>query len=317
MRADRLVSILLTLQVHGSQTSRELAERLEVSRRTIHRDMDALSAMGVPIYANRGRNGGWALPEEYRGSVRWLSGPEVSALAVRQPASMLEDLGLAGGADTAWLKLVAALPPLHRDEAQRIAGRIHLDPESWKPRQDAMPWLPLVKQALFDDRQVRLVYRTQNGAVLHSTGSPLGLVARGTTWYLVLRTDEDTRTIRVSRIDQAEMLPEPSTRPPDFDLVAWWEDSKRRQVEQLPRYPAVLLVAESAQTELRRELRWARIESSEPAAPGWHRVHVRFELLENALATTLSLGPNAIALEPAELRDTVRDALTAARTHYG
>lgn len=164
MRADHLVTILLSLQVYGSLSTSELARRLEVSPRTIHRDMDVLSAMGIPVFALRGRNGGWSFPDEYRGNVRWLSSGEVRALAVRSPTSMLTDLGFAGVADSAWLKLVASLPPIHRYEATCISDRIFLDVESWKPRIEPVPFLPLLKQAVFTERHVYIRYRDSSGS---------------------------------------------------------------------------------------------------------------------------------------------------------
>jgi predicted DNA-binding transcriptional regulator YafY len=317
MRADRLVSILLSLQVYGSLSTRQLAERLEVSERTIHRDMDALSAVGVPVYANRGRNGGWALPEEYRGRVRWLSTDEVSALAVRNPPTMLDDLGLTGEADAAWLKLVSSLPPLHREEARRISDRIHIDLQSWKPRQEAMPWLAPLKQAVLQDRKIRIRYRTIHNTSLESTGTPLGLVARGTTWYAVLDTGEDIRTIRVSRVDDLELLEVTGERPAGFHLAAWWAESSRRRAEGLPRYPVTFDVRSDALETLRSELRWARIEHIDPpGANGWQRVSVMFELMPYALATALALGERLIVIEPAELLEATRNTLAQALAHY-
>jgi predicted DNA-binding transcriptional regulator YafY len=271
VRADRLISILLTLQVHGAMTTDALAERLEVSTRTIHRDMESLSAIGIPVFAMRGRKGGWQLSEEYRGRV----------------------------------------------EATRISERIHIDVESWKPRQESTPWLPLLKEAVFAERLVDIRYRNLADEMSHRTLAPLGLVAQGTTWYVVALAGEDIRTFRVSRIDHADMRPEPFTRPDDFALAAWWTSSKANMVKRLPRYPVRLRIRDVALSMLRRELRWGRIGTTGPIdEDGWHEVDILFEMQNNALATVLSLGDQAEVLEPAELRDEVVRHLTRTLTIY-
>ena len=317
MRADRLVTILLTLQVYGSLPTCELARRLEVSPRTIHRDMDVLSGVGIPVFALRGRNGGWSLPDEYRGTVRWLSSDEVRALAVRSPDSMLTALGVADVADAAWLKLVASLPPVHRHEATRVSDRIFLDVETWKPRHEAVPMLPLLKEAVFAERQMGIRYRDSSGATSTRVIAPLGLVARGTTWYVVADVDDDRRTYRVSRIEAAELTPDSFTRPEGFDLATWWKHSKEELAAKLPTYPVCLRVAPDALEPLRRELRWGRIDTVEPPGPdGWHEVSIMFELLDYALATVLSLGGRAVVLEPEALREATQQSLCAALALY-
>ena len=306
MRADRLVSILLALQVHGTMTTEAFADRLEVSVRTIHRDMDALSAVGIPVSASRGRNGGWSLPKEYRGSVNWMSANEVQALALRHPATPLSDLGLAEIADAAWLKLVAGLPPLHRDEATRISERIHIEVDSWKPRQESTPWLALVKEAIFSDQLIEIRYRNSADGMSNRTLAPLGLVAQGTTWYVVALVAGDVRTYRVSRIEFAERLPDRFSRPHDFALASWWTRSKQLMSERVPRYPVRLRIEESALSMLRRELRWGRIETTGPPADdGWVEVDIRFELENSALATVLSMGDRVEVLSPDSLREEV------------
>lgn len=300
------MSILLSLQVYGSMTTKALADRLEVSERTIHRDMDALSTVGIPVYALRGRNGGWSLSEEYRGSVGWLSAAEVQALAVRQPTTPLGDLGLNAVADAAWLKLVAGLPSLHRNEATRIADRIHIDIDSWKPRQERTPWLPLVKEAVLTDRVIDVRYRNSADGISERTLAPLGLVFQGRSWYLVAMAEDTVRTFRVSRIEQATLHTNSFDRPDGFALATWWTQSKAEMAERLPRYPVRLLVDDAALGLLRRELRWGRIGEVGPAdADGWQEVEVLFELEENALSTVLALGPKVRVIEPATLRDAV------------
>lgn len=317
MRADRLVSILLWLQVHGQTSAAELARRQEVSVRTVNRDMEALSAAGIPVYAQRGRNGGWALPDEYRMSSKWLSGDEVRALAVLTPAVVLADLGLASTADAAWLKLFAALPGPHRDEAQLVQERIHVDVSTWRPRRETSRWLPALKEAVFTEHVVRIQYRRSEGDLVERRISPLGLVAKGQSWYVVGEIDDELRSYRVSRIEGVAILPQRVVRPANFDLAAFWEQSKQRLEEGLPRYPITLMIASSALDEVQRGLRWGRVASVGPSSPdGRRRVEITFELFPDALASVLGFGDRVEVVAPDELRLAVRHALGAALRQY-
>lgn len=318
MRADRLVSILLWLQVHGHTSTTQLARRLEVSPRTILRDMDALSTSGVPVIAHRGRNGGWSLPPEYRTSSHWLSAAEVQALAVLTPAHVLADLGISGTADAAWLKLIAALPPIHRDAATFLQDRIHIDASTWRPRQESTAWCAELKEAVFADRLVRLRYQRAGGECVERTAAPLGLVAKGHAWYLVARVVDQDRTYRVSRIQSVDVLPEPSERPADFDLRAFWEASKLSLERGLPKYPVTLRVQAATAATFPGGLRWARVERVDPPGPdGWCRVSILFELAEDACSSVLSFGDRVEVLEPVELRDAVIVAARSTLARYG
>jgi len=306
MRADRLVSILLWLQVHGQTSTTELARRLEVTPRTILRDMDALSISGVPVIAHRGRTGGLSLPPEYRTSSRWLSAGEVQALAVLTPAHVLADLGIAGIADAAWLKLMAALPPVHRDQATFIQDRIHIDASTWRPRQESTDWCAELKDAVFANRLVRIRYKRSGGEQVTRTAAPLGLVAKGHAWYLVARVDGQDRTYRVSRIQSVEVLPERFARPADFDIREFWEASTVSLEQGLPRYPVTLRVQEQTAATLPGGLRWARLEGVDPAGPdGWCRVRIVFETHEEACSSVLGFGDRVEVLAPGDLRDAI------------
>ena len=317
MRADRLVSMLLWLQVHGRTPAAELARRHEVSVRTINRDMEALSAAGVPVVALRGRNGGWELPAEYRLSSKWLSGNEVRALAVLTPAAVLADLGLADSASAAWLKLFAALPPPHRDEARFVHERIYVDTSTWQPRRETLPWLPVLKEAVFSQRLVRLRYRLSEGGLVDRRIAPLGLVAKGQSWYVVGAIEGDIRSYRISRVEGVDFLAERVSRPAGFDLVAFWEESKQRLAEGLPRYPVTLLVESAALYEVRRGLRWGRVAEVDPLGPdGRQRVTITFEVYPEALASVLSFGARVEVVSPPKLRMAVRQSLGAALRYY-
>jgi predicted DNA-binding transcriptional regulator YafY len=304
MRAGRLLSILMLLQLHRRLTAREIAERLEVSERTILRDMDALSAAGVPVYAQRGAGGGWVLPDDYRADVAGLSEPEVQALLAAQSQRLLADLGIEADARDAALKLLATV----RGSSERATTveRIHVDVPSWRRAAEPVPLLPLLQQALFNDRRVCMSYRRADGSRSERVVDPLGLVAKGHLWYLVALREGEIRTYRVSRIDTLELLDERITRPHDFNLAAWWSDSQASFLTRLPRYPVVLQVAPDVLHMLERPGGWMQVQAiGEPDAEGWVRLDLLFELPEDACRWVLMFGDRARIVEPADLRQRV------------
>jgi predicted DNA-binding transcriptional regulator YafY len=317
MRADRLLSILLLLQTRGQVTARELSERLEVSPRTIHRDMEALSVAGVPVYARRGSGGGWVLPDGYRTETAGLNEAEVRAIFLANPQRLLTDLGLKGAAEQGLIKLLSTLPSAHRHDAEQIRQRLYIDVSSWRSGEEAVPLLPQLHAALLDDRRIRMTYARPGAEPAERIIDPLGLVAKGTVWYLIAHTNGDARTYRVSRISQVEVLDEPVTRPPDFDLAAHWQSSKADFVERLPQYRFTALVQAGALDDLRQAGRWSRIESIGPEQPdGRCLVTIRSERQVDALGLALSFGAALEVLEPAELRALVLSELEQALARY-
>lgn len=311
MRADRLLSILLILQTQGRATGRELARRLEVSERTVHRDMEALSAAGVPVYAERGPAGGWRLLEEYRTQLTGLNEDEVLALFALKPPQLLADLGLGRAAENALLKLLAALPASRRREAEHARQRLLIDGSR---RDEPVPWLPLLQAAVWEDRRVRLHYPSGGGPPGERVVDALGLVVRGQAWYLVARREGVLRTYRVSRVAHAELLPERFTRPPGFDLERYWRQARSEFQAKLPVYPVLARLEQHAFERFGLVGRWARLEHAEPDGEGWLRARVRFEVEEDAVAWALSLGDRVEVLEPPELRRrVVRELVKALR----
>ncbi|CAA9541046.1 MAG: Transcriptional regulator, DeoR family [uncultured Thermomicrobiales bacterium] len=311
MRADRLLSILLLLQVHRRLTARDLAERLEVSPRTIHRDMDALSAVGVPVHAERGAGGGWVLAEPYRTDLTGLTEAELQTLFLAQPPRLLADLGLRTAAEGALVKLLAALPAARRQGAEEARQRIHVDTTGWHPSEEATPALATLQDAVWRERRLRLTYRRGDGTEVERLVDPLGLVAKGRAWYLIAGVDGEPRTYRVSRVVTAAPLEEPCVRPPGFDLVAWWERSMVDFAAGLPRYEAAVRVAPGALGWVTGPGRPGRVEAVDPPdADGWTPVRLRFDVLEEACGFALGLGPRVEVVAPTELRERV---LTEAR----
>lgn len=301
MRADRLLTILLLLQTRGRVTARELAEALEVSERTVLRDMEALERAGVPLVSQRGANGGWELLEGYRTDLTGLTNAESRAMFVGAPAKLLHDLQLDRASDTALLKLLNALPSVQRPGAEYARQRIHIDLAGWKGSRDPVPLLPLLQDAVFRERKVRLEHTHGERVV-----DPLGLVAKGSTWYLVAATPE-LRTYRVSRITRVELVDEPAFRPADFDLATFWQESMRTFQERLPRYDVVARIDPAVQRRVEVFLRYGAID--EVCDDG--RVKLHFDSIEAAVASLMVEGVEV--LEPQELREEiVRVATTLA-----
>lgn len=302
MRADRLVSILLLLQTHKRLTGRELAGRLEVSERTIHRDMESLSASGIPIVAERGAHGGWELLEPYQTNLTGLNNAEIRALFLTTPAKLLTDLGLRQAYDAALLKLQASLPLAGQQDAADIRERILIDLPGWHMSNGDDNCFPAVQDAVLSNHRLRMMYERSDGTTVEREVDPLGLVAKGRLWYLVAAVESETRTYRISRIRSADILEMPVRRPPGFNLSEFWAKSSQEFVANLPRYPAQLRIHPDwvGRTNWWRFAHVRQIEP--PDETGWHRIAVDFEVLEEAAGCILSFGPFIEVIEPEELK---------------
>ncbi len=306
MRADRLLSIMLLLQVHRRITARELAKRLEVSERTIHRDMEALSGAGIPITAERGIGGGWCLLEEYRTNLTGLNEAEIQALFFTKPVRLLADLGLRKAADAALIKLLAALPSMARRDAEQVSQRIHVDTTGWHQSDEDISSLSTLQEAIWKERKASIIYQRDGGSSFERVVDPLGLVAKGSTWYLVAAAEGEVRSYRVSRVKSASVIEEPCIRPSDFDLAAFWALSSSHFVASLPRYPVTVRIAPEVLEKVNHAGRYARIEHSElPDAEGWLTLRLLFEQEEAACGYLLSFGTQVEIVEPQELREKV------------
>lgn len=306
MRADRLLSILLLLQVHRRMTARELARRLEVSERTIYRDMEALSVSGVPVVAERGTGGGWALLEGYKTNLTGLNQAEIRALFLPSPSRVLADLGLHQASEAALIRLLAALPSIYRRDAEYMRQRIHIDAGGWNPSEEDVSFLPVLQEAIWQERRLHLAYERSDGTSVERCVDPLGLVVKGSVWYLAAVVEGEVRTYRVSRVRAATILDQACVRPPGFDLAAHWAQASAQFVAGLPRYPATVRAAPGILSRMRYAGRFARIERADPPdADGWVRLSIRFETEEEASEYVLSFGPQIEVVEPQELREKV------------
>jgi predicted DNA-binding transcriptional regulator YafY len=288
-------------------TSRDLASRLEVSERTIHRDMDALSGAGIPVVAARGSGGGWSLLGEYRTDLTGLTETEIQSLFVTKPAKLLADLRLEKAADGALLKLLACLPATFRQGVDRARQRIHVDVSGWSRREEAVPFLPILQDALWLERYVQISYeRGEHGEQVQRVIAPFGLVAKGSVWYLVGAVDGHVRSYRVSRISQAEILNERAVVPDDFDLGQYWEQSSSAFKANVPNYVATFWVSPAVWQRLWFAGRFARVtETEEIDARGWRKAVVGFDVEEMACEYAVSFGPYLEVIEPASLREKV------------
>jgi predicted DNA-binding transcriptional regulator YafY len=306
MRADRLLSIMLLMQVHRRVTARELARRLEVSERTIHRDMEALSMAGVPVFAERGASGGWALVEEYRTNLTGLNKSEIQALFLTKPSRLLADLGLDKASDGAFIKLLAALPAMYRGDAEYARQRIYVDTAGWTRSEEAIPFLPLLQEAVWQGHRLCITYDRGNCDSVERIVDPLGLVAKGSVWYLVAAVDGEVRSYRISRVRDAEVMDGPCVRPKGFDLAAYWEQNTAKFKAALPRYQTTVRVRSEVFPRLLFAGRFAQIEHSDvPDPDGWVKVMLRFDVEEMACEYVLSFGAQMEVLEPPSLREKV------------
>lgn len=308
MRADRLLQIVLLLQTHGRLTAGEMAERLEVSARTIQRDLGALSLAGIPVYADRGRGGGWSLSAGYRTKLNGLNPAEAASLFIGTTTHVLADLGLDAASSTAVTKLLSAVPPTARLEADRARERVLVDTDDWWGNREASPWLAVLQHGLWNDRQVAIEYGSGPDAF---TVAPLGLVAKKRSWYLVAqRGDGELRTYRVSKVRRATATDGEFDRPDGFHLADHWERTTAQYFADLRDYPVRLRV----RGNVAHRLRWAPnavIDETTERSDGWWDVTMTFESAYETRVYLLGLAGDIVVVEPAELRD---DMLRAARS---
>lgn len=308
MRADRLLAILLLLQRRERMTAGDLAERLEVSTRTIYRDVEALGAAGVPVYAEPGRNGGIRLLGGYRTDLTGLNLGEAELLPLIGLSGVLAGIGVGPSLRRTEEKVLAALGADHRERAELSRRRIHVDLSRWWDTAEEAPRLPEVAEAALAGRRLRIRYRRGgDGKVVRRTVDPLGLVVQGGVWYLVGRTRGGERIYRVSRVQGAEVLEDGFEYPDDFDLSAFWTD--RKEEFHMTRQGYRVLARARPRALRHLESGAAREAPAEPDADGWATVELSFGTRGMAFERLLGLGPDVEVLEPEELRDGIAKAI--------
>jgi len=320
MLASRLLSILMLLQARGRVSARELAAEFEVSVRTIHRDIDQLSAAGIPVYADRGRTGGFALMDGYRTKLTGLSQPEAEALFLAGLPGPAEQLGLADVLSAARLKLLAALPAQVQPSAERIAQRFHLDPAPWFHASDPQPQLQTVARAVWNAKVLKLHYRPAGESEARARKlAALGLVLKAGVWYLVAQSGRAIRTYSVANIRDAEITDESFQRPKGFDLAAHWADAARKyergvyrgyaDVRLSPRGLALLELLGPYVTAAARE-------TATPDRADWIRCRIPIESLRHGVHELIRLKEEVEVLGPAELRRELIATLVGLTRHH-
>ena len=316
MRASRMLDLLLHLQVRGQATGAELARRLEVSERTVQRDVDALAAAGIPVRSVRGPAGGYRLEGGYRTRLTGVGAEEAAALSFLGLSGPAGDLGLAGVLEAARTKLWAALSGEARERAQRSAERFHLDPVRWYGTAEPTPRLGELAEAVWRDRRVR-VHHARGGAVVERTLDPLGLVLAAGDWYLVAHRDEQRRTYRVSRIRSVELLDEAVRRPGGFALAQVWAQARRELEAEHACVEVTLRVASAALPRLRRLVAVTGQDRVDVTCAGEEvELTVPFEGEAWARTALLGLGPAVEVLAPAGLRARMAADAEAAAARY-
>jgi predicted DNA-binding transcriptional regulator YafY len=289
MKSDRLLSALLLLQARGRVTERELAERLEVSQRTVHRDMEALSAARVPISAIRGSQGGWELEKGWRTHVPGLDESELRALLMAQPRA----LG-------------------HSRLAAAMRERLHVDPTGWRGTGEDLSMLAAVQEAVAANRKLAFDYTRADGQTGPRTVEPLGVVAKGLTWYLVARGANGIRTYRVSRMAAVTALASRFERPAGFDLAAHWKESTTKLGEQRGQFTVILCVTVGASRRLREWGMTRQVDGEAESMPeGWVQVTASFDNEDEARFFVLGLGTRARVLSPDEFRKCIAEEAAA------
>lgn len=320
MRASRLLTILMILQTRGRTSAELLAEELEVSVRTIYRDIDQLSAAGVPVYAETGRNGGFALLDGWKTRLNGLTAPEARALFFSGLPGPAGELGLGDEAAQAELKLLAALPADWQVEARRMSSRFHLDPRGWFQPGYKPEFLKLVAEAVWSETRIAIRYESWKD-VQDRVIEPLGLVLKGGVWYVVAQRDGKARTYRLSQIQALGPTGETFTRPKDFDLPSHWQEATKQFERDIYIDKARVRASDLGRRRLKdlSETVKLAVEAAIiiPDADGWAELEVPIEEIGWAAREMIRMGAEVEVLAPPELRERVMAAALKLATLYG
>jgi predicted DNA-binding transcriptional regulator YafY len=306
MRADRLLAILMLLQTRQRVTAGELAAALEVSERTIYRDITALDAAGVPIYTESGPGGGIGLVESYRTDLTGLNTNEVQALSMISIPQPLLQLGVGRELEAALRKLSASIPHGTRETEARTRQRIYLDSSWWFQTEELAPQFDVIQQAVWQDRLLDIAFRGDFSAEIALTVAPLGLVAKANVWYLVFAHAEHYRVVRAAHIHEAKLLDETFVRPPEFDLPAFWQAWCAEYESNQPHYTVIARLSPSLLQALPfvfgDKAADILVNASPPDTDGWRTATLTFESFEAARTRLLGLGNSVEVVSPLPLR---------------
>jgi len=320
MRASRLLSIMMLLQAKGRMSAEALSEELEVSVRTIYRDIDQLSAAGVPVYADIGRNGGFALLDGWRTRLTGLTAPEARALFLSGLPGPAGELGLGDEVAAAELKLLAALPADWQSEAQRMSSRFHLDPKGWFSTGPRPEFLKAIAEAVWSEKRIIIKYDSWT-QVSERLVEPMGLVLKAGIWYLVGRREAGYRTYRMSQIMALTPTEERFDRPADFDLPAHWQQAtqsfEREVYVGTARVRATRIGLARLKDISQRVKETIEAQTIEFDADGWVVLDVPIEEERWASREMTRAGAEIEVLEPQSLRARMVEIATRLAKSYG
>ncbi|UCF60532.1 MAG: YafY family transcriptional regulator [Anaerolineaceae bacterium] len=318
MRADRLLSLLMILQTQGRRTAQELAEELEVSERTIYRDIEALSIAGVPVYATRGPGGGCDLLNSYRTSLTGLNEDEVRALFMVSIPAPLAQLGVDQKLKTALLKITSAMSTTYQHLEQWIRPRIHVDVVPWFQTEEPVPHLATLHQAVNRDRRIKINYQLHFDAQATWVVDPYGLVTKASVWYLVCAREGKIRVYRISRILDVKILDDNFERSEDFELADFWKAWCSDAEESHPRYSVKARISNELLPYIRTYFSDLLIDIDEKTESHeeWIETNLHFETFEAARNRILGFGRAIEVLKPDALRLSVIDFASQIVDHY-
>jgi predicted DNA-binding transcriptional regulator YafY len=316
MRASRLLSILILLQLRGRLTAEDLAAEFEVSERTVYRDIDALSAAGVPVYGDRGPGGGFALLEGYQTRLTGLAADEAEAMPMIGMIGPATDLGLGHAASAAKRKLFAALPQARQKTADRVVERVHFDAVDWYRAADPQPHLPAIARAVLDQLRVSMRYASWRG-VRHWEVEPLGLVMKAGVWYLVAHGHGKARIFRLSNMSDVLVLAEAFVRPDRFDLASWWQAEQTRFEAELFSQSAILRVSPLGRKRLAALSPRGAAAVHGLSGNGWETVRMAIENSDHGARELIGLGAEFEVVSPPDLRQRIAAMASAIADHHG
>lgn len=321
MKASRLLSIMMMLQARGRMTAPALAEALEVSERTILRDIDQLSTAGVPIWGDRGRNGGFQLRDGWSTDLTGLTEHEAHALILAGLPGPASELGLDGMAASARLKMLASLPPASRERANRVASRLHIDTVDWYRAQETPAFLREAADAVWGAYRIDVTYQSWRG-ISRRALEPLGLVLKGGAWYLIAKRvgKPGALTFRLANILEFNATRRRFKRPARFDLATHWRDAMKRYEADLHRLTAHIAVSPRGETWLANaRIKTAAVSETSPGTdvpPGWKAFLMPIESIEHGARKLLGFGAHVKILGPQALKDQFIDELSQVKALY-
>jgi predicted DNA-binding transcriptional regulator YafY len=320
MRADRLLSFLMLLQTRGRMTSQQLSNELEVSVRTIYRDLDALSAAGIPVYTERGPGGGCSLMDNYRTTLTGMKEDEIRALFMLSIPTPLAQLGVNQELKAALLKLSAALPGSQKQNEMQVRQRIYLDSSWWFQSEEPTPFLPEIHKAVWQDRKLNLTYRLRFNSQAQHVIEPYSLIAKAGIWYLLFMREGRFRILRISEILDAQPTDEHFQRTDDFDLETYWNIYCEEYEKNRALYPVLVRVAPHFVQYLPHyfgnPVREKVEHAGSPDEEGWIKLRLMFDSLEEARDRILGFGRAVEVLEPEALRRSIIDYATQILQFY-